>query len=141
MLTPEQITFLERQRVARLATVDARGRPHVLPVCYAFTGGALYTPVDEKPKRSGELQRVKNILTEPHVCLVVDHYEEEWSRLAWLQVRGIASLVADDAERQRALVALRARYPQYVAMDLEVRPLIRITPERVVGWSARMLTG
>jgi PPOX class probable F420-dependent enzyme len=141
MLTPDQITFLERQRVARLATVDARGRPHVLPVCYALTGGALYTPVDEKPKRGGELRRVRNIRAEPHVCLVVDHYEEDWTRLGWLQVRGIASLVADDAERQRALVALRARYPQYVTMDLEARPLIRITPERIVGWSARMPAG
>jgi PPOX class probable F420-dependent enzyme len=139
MLTPDQITFLERQRVARLATVDDRGRPHALPVCYALAGSMLYTPIDEKPKRGGELRRIRNIRADPHVCLVVDHYDEDWSQLAWLQVRGVASLVDDDIERERALVALRARYPQYLRMDLESRPLIRITPERVVGWAARVL--
>jgi PPOX class probable F420-dependent enzyme len=141
MLTPDQITFLERQRVARLATVDARGRPHAVPVCYALAGGVIYTPVDEKPKRGGELQRTRNIGANPQVCLVVDHYEEDWSRLTWLQVRGVASMVDDVAERGRALAALRARYQQYATMKLEARPLIRITPERVVGWTARSLVG
>ena len=137
-MTPEQIAFLERQRVARLATVDEQGRPHALPVCFAVLDGALYTPIDEKPKRGdpASLRRVRNILARPSVCLVVDHYEDDWTRLAWLQVRGSADLVTDADERARAFAALRARYPQYRTMDLESRPLIRITPERVVGWAA-----
>ena len=130
--------LLDRQRVARLATVDEQGQPHALPVCFAVLDGALYTPIDEKPKRGDPraLRRVRNILTHPEVCLVADHYEEDWSRLAWLQVRGRAGLVDDPDERARALAALRARYPQYRPMDLESRPLLKITPERVVEWAA-----
>jgi PPOX class probable F420-dependent enzyme len=137
-LAPEQIALLDGQRVGHLATVDRAGRPHVLPVCFAYVDGALYTPVDEKPKRGdpAAMRRVRNILARPAVCLVVDHYEEDWARLAWLQVRGTAALVDDPAERARALAALRARYPQYRAMDLESRPLIRVTPEHVAAWSA-----
>lgn len=136
-MTPEETRFLEGQRVARLATVDAAGRPHALPVCFACLDGALYTPIDEKPKRGDPttLRRVRNIAAQPEVCLVADHYEEDWARLAWLQVRGTAALVTDAGERARALAALRERYPQYRGMDLEARPLIRITPTRVVSWS------
>jgi coenzyme F420-0:L-glutamate ligase / coenzyme F420-1:gamma-L-glutamate ligase len=137
-MTPEQVAFLEAQRVAHLATVDEDGRPHALPVCFAALGGALYTPIDEKPKRGDPLtlRRVRNILAHPQVCLVADRYEEDWSHLAWLQVRGTAALVNDEGERARALARLRDRYPQYRAMDLESRPLIRITPDRIVSWSA-----
>ena len=142
-MTPEQTAFLEAQRVARLATVDEDGRPHALPVCFSELDGALYTPIDEKPKRGDPLtlRRVRNILAHPEVCLVADHYEEDWSRLAWLQVRGTATLVSDPDERARALARLRDRYPQYRAMDLESRPLIRITPDRVVSWSATPTQG
>lgn len=141
-MTPEQIAFLERQRVARLATVDEQGRPHVLPVCFVVVDGALYTPIDEKPKRGDPLtlRRVRNILTHPEVCLVADDYAEDWTRLAWLQVRGSAALAVDPEERGRALAALRARYPQYRSMDLESRPLIRITATHVVGWAATPTT-
>ena len=138
MLTAEQQRFMEEQRVAHLATVDERGRPHVVPLCYALHEGRIYTPVDEKPKRSPDrpLRRIRNIVAHPEVCLVVDRYEEDWSRLAWLQVRGTAALVTDADERTQALAVLRARYAQYHSMDLESRPLIRITPEQIVGWSA-----
>jgi len=141
-VTPEQIEFLESQRVARLATVDEQGRPHALPICFAYVDGAVYTPIDEKPKRGdpASLRRIRNITAHPDVCLVVDRYEEDWTRLAWLQVRGRAELVDEPGERQRALAGLRARYPQYRAMDLESRPLIRITPRRVVDWAARSST-
>jgi PPOX class probable F420-dependent enzyme len=138
VLDPSHLAFLDSQRVARLATVDGDGRPHALPVCFAVLDGAIYTPIDEKPKRvaAGALRRVRNVEQRPAVCLVVDTYDENWARLAWLQVRGDAALVSDAAERARALAALRARYPQYVAMDLEARPLIRIVPRRVVAWAA-----
>jgi PPOX class probable F420-dependent enzyme len=137
-ITSEQAAFLERQRSGRLATVDQRGQPHAVPICYALLGGLLYTPIDEKPKTGDprELRRIRNILANPKVCLVVDHYEDEdWTRLRWLQVRGEASLVEDDPERARALAALRARYRQYRTMALESLPLLRITPTRLVGWS------
>ncbi|MBI2320784.1 MAG: TIGR03668 family PPOX class F420-dependent oxidoreductase [Chloroflexi bacterium] len=137
-MTPEQRAFLDSQRVARLATVDDAGRPHVVPVCFAHHAGALYIAVDEKPKRGdpAALRRVRNILARPDVSVVADHYEEDWTRLRWLQVRGHAVLVVDTAERAGALAALRAKYPQYRAMALETRPLIRVTPERVVEWTA-----
>jgi PPOX class probable F420-dependent enzyme len=137
-MTPSDRLFLETARVGHLATVDPGGRPHVVPVCYALLDGALYTPIDEKPKRddAGDLRRVRNIAANPAVCLTVDRYDEDWSRLAWLQVRGRASLVEAPAERTRALAALRARYPQYRAMALESRPLLRIDPTRLVAWSA-----
>lgn len=137
-MTPEQRRFLEQQRVARLATVDAAGRPHVVPVCFALHGDALYIAIDEKPKRSdpGRLRRLRNIATQPYVCLVADHYEEDWRHLRWLQVHGRAALVAEAAERAAALAALRAKYSQYHLMALEARPLLRIVPDRVVGWAA-----
>ena len=137
-LTSQHVRFIERMRVAHPATIDEAGQPHVLPVCYAAVRGVIYTPVDEKPKRvaASLLGRVRNILTDPRVSLVWDHYEEDWTRLAWLQVRGTAELVEAAAERAAALAALRDRYPQYSAMDLEPRPLIRITPTHVRSWTA-----
>ena len=137
-LTPEQAAFLDAHRVGHLATVDGQARPHNVPVCFAVSGGRLYIAIDEKPKRAapGDLRRVRNVRANPAVCLVVDDYDEDWSRLAWLQLRGEATLVEDPDEREAAIVALRERYPQYQAMDLETRPLLRITPTRVVGWRA-----
>ena len=136
--TPEQAAFLLAHRVGHLATVDAQGRPHNVPVCFALLGGHVYIAVDEKPKRvtPERLRRVRNVQANPAVCLVVDDDDEDWSRLAWLQVRGRATLVEDPAERTAALAALRARYPQYRAMALEGRPLLRITPQRWVDWRA-----
>lgn len=137
-ISPEQAAFLDRQRSGRLATVDPGGQPHAVPICYALVDGRLYTPIDEKPKAGDprSLRRIRNVLANPRVCLVVDHYEDDdWSRLAWLQVRGLAHLVEDADERARALAALRERYRQYQSMALEGLPLLRITPTRLVGWS------
>ena len=141
-LTAHVEAFVQRARVAHLATADAEGRPHVVPICFAWLNQAAYTAIDEKPKRvdpkqdPGALRRVRNILAHPRVCLLVDRYNEDWTRLAWLQVRGDAALVTDGAERANAHTALRDRYPPYRGMDLESAPLIRITPTRVVGWQA-----
>jgi PPOX class probable F420-dependent enzyme len=137
-LSPSQIDFLTSQRTGHLATVDERGRPHNIPVCFAVWQGRIYIAIDEKPKRGNpdELRRVRNIRTNPAVCLVIDRYSEDWSRLAWMQVRGEAALVVEAGERTEALAALRRRYPQYRAMTLEDRPLLRITPTRVVQWQA-----
>lgn len=137
-LTPAQAAFLLAHRLGHLATVDEQGRPHNVPVCFALHAGNLYIAIDEKPKRGDvrDLRRVRNIHANPSVCLVVDDYDEDWSRLAWLQVRGEAAVVDDADEHTGALAALRARYPQYRAMALEGRPALRIIPTRVVAWSA-----
>ncbi|MCC6175109.1 MAG: TIGR03668 family PPOX class F420-dependent oxidoreductase [Chloroflexi bacterium] len=138
-IADEHAALLRACQVGRLATVTADGQPHAVPVCYALLAGLLYTPIDEKPKRGDprSLQRLRNIATNPRVCLVVDVYDsDDWSRLAWLQVRGIATLVEDGAERERAIAALRQRYRQYRTMALEGLPLVRITPTRLVGWRA-----
>lgn len=138
-LSAAQIAFLQRQRVAHLGTVDEAGRPHVVPICFAYVEGNLYTAIDAKPKRvaPGAVRRLRNIRANPDVCVLADQYEEDWTRLAWIQIHGRASLVEQsDEDRSDAIAALRWRYPQYRRVDLESLPLIRITPARVVEWSA-----
>jgi PPOX class probable F420-dependent enzyme len=135
--TAAELAFLLDARVARLATADAAGRPHVVPVCFAVLEDAIYTPLDEKPKRvvDRRLQRVRNIGANPSVCLLVDRYSDDWNELAWLQVRAHAVLV-DPGElwHAPALAALRVRYPQYRHMALEQRPVLRLLVDRVVSW-------
>jgi len=131
--------FLEAHRVGHLATADAHGGPHVVPVCYALDHEALYFIADEKPKRRAarELKRLENLRENPRAALVVDDYDEDWSRLAWILVRGTASFVADAAAHAAALRLLRARYAQYTAMALDDstrHPLVRIVPTRVTMW-------
>jgi len=139
--SPEARAFLERHRVGHLATAGADGAPHVIPVCYALDASALYFVADEKPKRgpARRLQRLVNLRENPRAALVVDDYDEDWTRLAWLLVRGPASVVSAPAMHARALALLRTRYPQYVAMaldDPERNPIVRIEPERVTMWRA-----
>jgi coenzyme F420-0:L-glutamate ligase / coenzyme F420-1:gamma-L-glutamate ligase len=137
-LTPEQSAFVERQRVARLATADAHGRPHAIPVCYACDGRSFYIALDAKPKRvaPGALRRVRNILENPRVALIVDHYSEDWSELAYLLVRGTAELLAPGSEEHRyAIALLRGRYQQYVRMPIHEQPAIAIRPLSITAWS------
>ena len=128
--------LLKKQRVARLATVDRRGRPHVVPVVFAVDGAVLYTPIDLKPKSSEprRLQRVRNILANPHVQVLIDRYDEDWSRLGYVQLRGRAELLEGGAEYDRALRLLERKYPQYAELPLRGRPLIKVTVERAVSW-------
>ena len=143
--------YLEEARVGRLATADAAGRPHAVPVCYALVETAseaqestavdqrIVTPLDEKPKRGdpGELRRSRDIRENATVCLVVDHYTENWADLGWVQVRGRASLRhPETAGHESAVRALRAKYEQYETHDLEARPVIRIVPGSVVSWGS-----
>ena len=139
MFTPKQLAFMERRRVARLATADAAGEPYVIPVCYACDGSSLYIALDAKPKRVApeRLRRVRNILENPRVALVVDHYAEDWRELAYLLVRGTAELLPPGiAEHQKAIALLRKRYPQYSAMPIHEQPAIAIRPSSVVAWDA-----
>lgn len=122
-----------------MATADADGNPHVIPVCYARDGARLYTPLDEKPKRVAgtHLRRVRNILVRPQVALVIDQYDDDWARLGYVLVQGRAELLQPDHPlHARALSLLRERYVQYRVMDLEQSPVIMITPERIVSWGA-----
>lgn len=129
--------FLERQRVARLATADRSGRPHVVPVCFAIEGNILFVTIDEKPKNFGaKLKRLRNIESNPHVALVVDRYEEDWSQLAWVMLRGSAEILASGDEHDRAQALLRARYPQYREMRLATFPVIAVRLDRVTSWGA-----
>jgi PPOX class probable F420-dependent enzyme len=120
--------------VARLATADSTGRPHVIPVCFAYVDGEFWIAVDEKPKTTTRLKRLRNIEENARVALVFDRYEEDWSRLAYVLVQGRAEVLVAGQEHAGVLAALRGRYPQYEAMGLEGRPLINVSPERVVGW-------
>lgn len=136
-LSPGALAFVQAQRVARLGTADAAGRPHVVPVCYAFDGSHFFIPLDEKPKRvdAPRSRRVRNILARPEADLLIDRYDDDWSRLGYVLAHTRASLLAPDApEHARGVAALRERYPQYRAMALELSPLIRLEPQRFSEW-------
>lgn len=123
--------------MGRLTTVDERTRPYAVPICYAWLDGAVWSPLDEKPKTTDvrNLKRVRNIRANPRVAVVVDRYSDDWSRLAYLSVRGTARLVEPAEPGHAAAVrALRAKYPQYLEMRIEDTPLIRIAPEAFASW-------
>ena len=137
--THAQIAFIDAQRAGRLATASADGPPHVVPVCYARDGASFYVALDAKPKRVAptQLRRVRNILENPLVALVIDRYSDDWSELAYLLIRGAAALLpAGDAEHAHAIGLLRVRYPQYRAMPIEQQPAIVIRAASVVAWGA-----
>lgn len=128
---------LQRARVARLATADGRGRPHVVPVCFAYDGRAFYTPVDLKPKRAApdKLARVHNIQANPNVAFLIDDYREDWSRLWFVLVRGTARLLRRGKEHRKAHRLLRRKYRQYAGGLLPTgAPVIRIRPLRISPW-------
>ncbi len=106
-------SFITSRRVARLATADDFGRPHAVPICYAFDGVSVYSAIDLKPKRvdARRLKRVRNILENPGVAVIIDDYSEDWSALAYVLVRGPAELMAEGEERDRAADLLRDKYP------------------------------
>ncbi|GAA0954048.1 TIGR03668 family PPOX class F420-dependent oxidoreductase [Nonomuraea longicatena] len=121
-------------RVARLATSGADGVPHLVPVVFAVEGDALAFAVDHKPKRSADLRRLRNIAANPCVCLLADHYEDDWTRLWWARADGRAEIVAEPGERARWVARLAARYPQYIAAPPE-GPVVVVAVERWSGWS------
>jgi PPOX class probable F420-dependent enzyme len=137
MLTDPQRRFLDRARVAHLATADKSGAPHLVPVCFCLDGASLYISVDEKPKRSDvELKRLRNIRENNAVAVSVDRWDEDWTRLAWIMLRGPADILAEGAEHDQAQAQLRQRYPQYRAMDLAKLPVIAVRIQRVLSWGA-----
>ena len=101
--------------MARLGTVDAEGRPHLVPCCFAFAGEVAYSVVDHKPKRSAALRRLDNIRANPSACLLVDQYSDDWSELWWVRFDGQARLLTEGQEHEHALDLLCAKYAQYRA--------------------------
>ena len=128
-----QRELIAEARHAILGTIGADGRPHVVPVCYAEDGGAFVIAVDEKPKTGAKLARIRHIERDARVSLLIERYDDDWSRLAWLRIDGEAAMMTG-GDRPGALAALRGRYPQYQGMRLEGLPLIVITPGRVAAW-------
>ena len=135
-LTEAVRRFLAGRRVAHLATAGADAMPHVVPVCFALDGDSLYVTIDEKPKRGvpARLKRLRNIAENPNVAVVADRYDEDWSRLGWVMLRGRAEVLAEGAEHDQAQALLRTRYPQYAAMRIETLPVIALRIARVTTW-------
>lgn len=134
--------MLEEERVARLATSDAEGRPHLVPVVFALAGDRIFLPIDHKPKRSAspeKLRRVRNLRANPRASLLVDRYDEDWARLAWVRVDGPAALVAEGPEYREAVTRLTEKYPQYRAHPLPAEGaslVIVLHIDALRGWSA-----
>ncbi len=121
----------EVARVARLATVDPQGRPHAVPICFVVEVEMLYTVVDEKPKRTRRLQRLRNIEANPQIEVLIDHYDEDWSRLWWVRLRGTARIVDDP----HAVGLLAAKYAQYRERP-PGGPVIAVSIEERTEWRA-----
>jgi PPOX class probable F420-dependent enzyme len=121
--------------VARLATVGPAGQPHIVPVTFALDGDCIYTAVDAKPKRGPQLQRLRNILANPHVALLADHYDADWERLWWVRADGLATIGDHPGSIPGLPDMLAGRYPQYRRQP-PAGPVIRIAVRRWTGWSA-----
>jgi PPOX class probable F420-dependent enzyme len=123
--------LLSSERVARLGLLDERDLPRVLPVVFAVWEGAVWSAIDQKPKRSAEPARVRRLRRRPEAALLVDRYDDDWSRLAWLELRGVVTI----EPAGRALEALAERYPQYRA-EPPPGPLLRLAVRDAVWWRA-----
>jgi PPOX class probable F420-dependent enzyme len=127
---------LATARVARLATIDPDGRPHLVPIVFALEGDTLYSAVDRKPKSSQTLRRIENARVRPDVTILVDHYEEDWSGLWWIRLRGRARVLDEGDERGRALALLAEKYSQYRS-EPPSGPVLAVDITEVREWSAR----
>jgi PPOX class probable F420-dependent enzyme len=125
---------LTEARVARLATTDPDGRAHLVPIVFALDGDTLYSAVDRKPKRSSKLRRIENARARPDVTILVDHYEENWSDLWWIRLRGRARVLDDGEEHDHALALLQEKYPQYRAEPPE-GPVLAVDVTEVRDWT------
>ena len=143
LLSPGQGQKLAEAPIGHLSTASRDGVPHVVPVCFALDqrveDSPIYVVLDGKPKRAAltRLRRVRNILENPQVSLVVDHYEADWTKLWYILLAGTAELLEGEEDNQRrgAIDLLRRKYPQYREMDIDENPVIKITPGRTVAWS------
>ena len=136
MDAPAQRRLLEAARIAHLATADANGKPHVVPITFAIENDTVFFAVDAKPKRTTNLKRLRNITANPSVAVLVDHYEEDWGRLWWVRVDGRARVLGEGAEPERAIGLLVSKYAQYRTARPR-GPVVAISIDRISGWSAR----
>jgi PPOX class probable F420-dependent enzyme len=148
VLTAAERAFLEDARRAVLATTAADGHARLVPICYAvepverdersLQPFAIWSPLDEKPKRTDDplaLARVRDVLARPKVTLLVDRWSEDWTQLAWVRIRGSASVAEPGHPSHRRMVdVLRSRYPQYADHALDRRPMLRIVVDAVSSW-------
>ncbi len=140
----EARTFLEAARVGRLATVDQSGIPLIAPICFQLQGNTLLTVVDDMPTNVEpvRMKGVENLTTNPGMAVVVDRWEENWSRLAWVLLRGTGEVLKSPGMEQRNAVSLlRDKYPQYRGMNLKDQPVIRMTILAVRHWGDLTATG
>ena len=128
--------LLATARVGHLASASRDGRPHVVPVCFAWLPPTIYSAIDGKPKTTMLLRRVRNIVETGRAALVVDRWSENWKDLAYVLVEGPAEVLEDGAERDEALILLTAKYPQYDDLPLAGNLVIKLTAERTVEWHA-----
>jgi PPOX class probable F420-dependent enzyme len=135
-LSTGALRLIRSARTAHLATSDKSGQPHVIPICFVCDGKFFYSPIDEKPKRTvpSKLKRLKNIRENPNVALVIDHYDEDWRKLAYVLIFGRARVIHRGIAHRQAVRRLRRKYPQYRRMAIDARPMIVITPKRGFGW-------
>lgn len=135
-LSDEERRFLAHRRIAHLATADRHAAPHVVPVCFVMSEGTLYITIDEKPKRhpSTALKRLRNIAENPAAAVVVDRYDEDWTLLGWVMLRGHAEILTEGTEHHDAQALLRSRYPQLDAMQILQHPVIAVRIERTTSW-------
>jgi PPOX class probable F420-dependent enzyme len=135
MLSEAQRRFIETRRVGHLATADAEGAPFLTPVCFGLQGETLYVTIDEKPKRRDRpMKRVRNILENPKAAFIVDRYDEDWTRLGWVMLRGAAHILEDGKEHDAAQAMIVARYPQLRAMRIADLPVIALRIAYVASW-------
>ena len=144
VLDPRELAFLVAARRAIFATIDPHGRPRLVPICFIVEAVAgepfrLLTPLDDKPKSTGDkrtLARVRDIAARPEVSVLVERWDEDWTRLGWLRLYGAAALLEPVDVAGDAVARLRAKYPQYATHDLESSPMIAIDVDRATSWGA-----
>ena len=127
---------MQNARVARLATLDADGRAHLVPIVFVLDGETLYTAVDDKPKAARTLRRIENARARPDVTVLVDHYEDDWRQLWWVRLRGRARVLDEGVEAERALRLLTEKYEQY-RREPPRRPVLAVDLTEWRGWASR----
>ncbi|RFU40736.1 TIGR03668 family PPOX class F420-dependent oxidoreductase [Actinomadura logoneensis] len=132
---PDALARLTAAPVARLATAAPDGRPHLVPITFAVSGGSVFTAVDHKPKRTRDLRRLANLRANPHASVLADHYEDDWDRLWWVRADGRARVLTDPAAMAAPLDLLAARYPRYRDRRPD-GPVIELVIDRLTGWTA-----
>lgn len=136
-IDPQEVTrLLQRARSATLGTVDGQGRPHLVPIVFAYADGRLYTAVDHKPKTTHRLKRLRNVEANPDVAVLVDHYDDDWTRLWWIRIDGTARVIDSGPAFQEAIALLTGKYRHYADRP-PPGPAIEVRVATIRAWSAR----